>query len=142
MSRCLFLTFIFLFLILSFSSFAQDSSITRKIWGNDRQAKTLFVEEQYDFRSSWLKIGKTDKERVEKLFNKNTVDGEKCTKTDFKKALKMKNSFLRDDFCREFIVGAEFQKVCIKTLELNFNGIEFELGKVYSNPFATAFKKL
>ncbi len=67
MSKCLLIIFIFTFFLLSFSSLAQGSSIAKRIWGNDRQAKTLFVEEQYDFRSAWLKIGKTDKERVEKL---------------------------------------------------------------------------
>lgn len=50
-----------------YCAFAQDSSITTKIWGNDRKAKTLFVDETYDFRASWLKIAKTDKERIEKL---------------------------------------------------------------------------
>lgn len=67
----------------------------------------------------------TDNSRVD--YNKQTVDGEKFSKVDFKKAEKMKNSFLRDDYCRDLINGAEFQTVIINTLELEFKGIPFSL---------------
>jgi len=67
----------------------------------------------------------TENERVN--YDKHTVDGERYSKPDFKKALKMKNSFLRDDFCREFIQLATFQDIIVDTLKMNFQGIDFEL---------------
>lgn len=52
------------FLLLSPWLVAQDS---KKIWGHERKAITLFSDDRYEFGSSWLKLGKTDKERVGKL---------------------------------------------------------------------------
>ncbi len=67
---------------------AQD---TRKIWGNDRKAITLFSDDQYEFRSSWLKIGKNDKERVEKLIEllSKSSTGEKVVFKAKMKALEL-----------------------------------------------------
>jgi len=69
--------FLFIFtLLLTTSLLAQDN---QKIWGNDRKAITVFTDERYEFNASWLKLGKTNQDRIEKLIEllKKSSTGQK-----------------------------------------------------------------
>lgn len=60
-------------------------------------------------------------------FFKYRIEDEIFTKKEWKTAELMKRSFLKDDYCRELIKNAEFQKVTAKEMNFNFQGIEFKL---------------
>jgi len=85
------------------------------------------IEKHYRF-GSLLDIVITEPHRVN--FYKQTIDDEKFDKIDFKKAEKMKNAVLKDDYFRDFIRNTndtEFQKIFIKKHKFNYLGILFEL---------------
>jgi len=54
-------------------------------------------------------------------------DNEQYTKEDFSKARKMREAFMKDAFCREFIAKAEFQKFMSKNMQIDYEGFKFQM---------------
>lgn len=55
------------------------------------------------------------------------LDGDEFTIEDFEKAERMKRAFLTDDLCMKLLEMSEPQKVMTRRLDLNFQGIDFNL---------------
>lgn len=61
-------------------------------------------------------------------YYKRTFNGKRIKKELFENAVKMKQSFWRDEFCRELATGADGQKISIRHGKTyNFNGVEFSM---------------
>jgi len=67
----------------------------------------------------------TESDRVD--FLQRTCDTDHFTKEVFEQAMSMKRAFLRDPTAKQMIEGADTQKIMSKRLNLNFQGIDFNL---------------
>ena len=67
----------------------------------------------------------TEPDRVD--FLQRTCDTDKFTKEVFEQAMNMKRAFARDEVAKQMIDGADTQKIMSKRLNLNFQGIDFNL---------------
>ncbi len=67
----------------------------------------------------------TEPERIN--FTKRTIDGEPIDLDEFNKALRMRDSFLRDPFCMNLLKSSVPQKIVIKDVDLEFQGQKFTL---------------
>lgn len=67
----------------------------------------------------------TEPERVD--FNKKTVDGIPALPVEWNKALKMRKSFLADQFCVGILSESKAQAVTVAEVELELEGVGFSL---------------
>jgi len=67
----------------------------------------------------------TEQERVD--YYKRTVDDVKYSAADFNKAVKMKESFYKNQYCLDLIKNASFQTVKTNKLQLDYCGVPFEI---------------
>lgn len=67
----------------------------------------------------------TENHRVD--YFKRSLDNDNFTPEEFEMAVRMKQAFLNDEFCRNIITGSEPQKISVSDLELNYSGLDFNL---------------
>lgn len=93
---------------------------------NDLNPKSVVNDPYLSYRfGNLLDVIITEPNRAD--FFKRKIEDEQFSLKEFKKAERMKNAFLKDDFCRDLIKEATFQDVSIKNREFSFRGITFNL---------------
>jgi hypothetical protein len=100
-----------------------DLTSLKKYFQPERQVYD--IEQAYRF-GSLVDAIVTESHRVNFLMRE--VDGEKYNQKEFETAVKMKDVFLRDDFCRHVLKNASTQHVAIKNdFEIQFCGHRFTM---------------
>ena len=96
-------------------------------WLKNQLYPTVGIDSTNAYRMGNLIDGMLTENESGLDYYKRTCFGEKYTKQEFSLAEKMKNSFLRDEFCRLILSTTQPQVIRTAYLNLQFNKINFNI---------------